>query len=52
LNSPAVLAFCLWITTLVVTVHPSALLRIEDENDKRAAYKEFVADLKAAAAAK
>ena len=35
-------------TTLVVTVHPSALLRIEDEADKRAAYKEFVADLKAA----
>jgi uracil-DNA glycosylase family protein len=38
-------------TTLVVTVHPSALLRIEDEADKRAAYKEFVADLKAAAKA-
>ena len=36
-------------TTLVVTVHPSSLLRIEDEADKRAAYKEFVADLKAAA---
>jgi uracil-DNA glycosylase len=35
-------------TTLVVTVHPSALLRIEDEADKRAAYAEFVADLKAA----
>ncbi len=38
-------------TTLVVTVHPSALLRIEDEADKRAAYKDFVADLKAAAVA-
>ena len=38
-------------TTLVVTVHPSALLRIEDEDDKRAAYRQFVADLKAAAAA-
>jgi DNA polymerase len=38
-------------TTLVVTVHPSALLRIEDEADKRAAYQEFVADLKAAAKA-
>ena len=38
-------------TTLVVTVHPSALLRIADEADKRAAYKEFVADLKAAKAA-
>jgi uracil-DNA glycosylase len=35
-------------TTLVVTMHPSALLRIEDEDDKRAAYKELVADLKAA----
>jgi DNA polymerase len=35
-------------TRLVVTIHPSALLRIEDEADKRAAYKEFVADLKAA----
>jgi DNA polymerase len=34
--------------TLVVTVHPSALLRIEDEADKRAAYEAFVADLKAA----
>jgi uracil-DNA glycosylase len=35
-------------TRLVVTVHPSALLRIEDDNDKRAAYRDFVADLKAA----
>ena len=39
-------------TRLFVTVHPSALLRIEDENDKRAAYRQFVADLKAAAATK
>jgi DNA polymerase len=39
-------------TTLIVTVHPSALLRIEDEADKRASYKAFVADLKAAKAAK
>ncbi|MGB7036599.1 MAG: UdgX family uracil-DNA binding protein, partial [Xanthobacteraceae bacterium] len=39
-------------TTLVVTVHPSALLRLRDEADKRAAYKQFVADLKAAAAPK
>jgi DNA polymerase len=38
-------------TRLFVTVHPSALLRIEDKNDKRAAYRQFVADLKAAAAA-
>jgi uracil-DNA glycosylase family protein len=33
---------------LVVTVHPSALLRIEDEKDKHAAYRDFVADLKTA----
>ena len=32
----------------MVTVHPSALLRIEDDNDKRAPYRDFVADLKAA----
>jgi uracil-DNA glycosylase len=37
-------------TTLFVTVHPSSLLRIEDENDKRDAYRQFVADLKAATA--
>jgi uracil-DNA glycosylase len=37
-------------TALVVTVHPSSLLRIEDEADKRAAYKAFVADLKATSA--
>jgi uracil-DNA glycosylase len=35
-------------TKLVVTVHPSALLRIEDEKDKHAAYRDFVTDLKAA----
>lgn len=34
---------------LVVTIHPSALLRIEDEADKRAKYREFVKDLKTAA---
>ena len=38
-------------TTLVITVHPSALLRMEDEADKHAAYEHFVADLKAAAKA-
>jgi uracil-DNA glycosylase family protein len=38
-------------TTLVVTVHPSSLLRIENEADKRTAYKAFVADLRVAAAA-
>jgi len=37
-------------TKLFVTVHPSSLLRIEDETDKRAAYRQFVADLKKAAA--
>jgi len=36
-------------TKLFVTVHPSSLLRIEDEGDKRAAYRQFVADLKSAA---
>jgi uracil-DNA glycosylase len=35
-------------TKLFVTVHPSALLRIKGEDDKRAAYRAFVADLKAA----
>jgi len=38
-------------TTLFVTVHPSALLRIADENDRHAAYRAFVADLKSAAQA-
>jgi uracil-DNA glycosylase len=37
-------------TKLFVTVHPSSLLRIEDEKDKHAAYRAFVADLKSAAA--
>jgi uracil-DNA glycosylase len=36
-------------TRLFITVHPSALLRIEDEADKRAAYRQFVDDLKSAA---
>jgi uracil-DNA glycosylase len=39
-------------TRLFVTVHPSSLLRIEDEHDKQTAYRQFVADLKKAAAAK
>jgi uracil-DNA glycosylase len=34
---------------LVVTLHPSALLRIEDDQERHAAYRSFVADLKAAA---
>ena len=33
----------------VVTLHPSALLRIEDDEERHAAYRSFVADLKAAA---
>jgi DNA polymerase len=36
-------------TKLFITVHPSALLRIEDDDDKREAYRQFVADLKTAA---
>jgi uracil-DNA glycosylase len=39
-------------TSLIVTVHPSALLRIEDEAQRHAAYRSLVADLKAAAAIK
>jgi DNA polymerase len=38
-------------TRLFVTVHPSSLLRIEHDDDKRTAYRQFVADLKSAAAA-
>jgi uracil-DNA glycosylase len=34
---------------LVVTIHPSALLRTQDEADKRAKYREFVKDLRVAA---
>ena len=39
-------------TRLIVTVHPSALLRIEDEAERHAAYRSFVADLKVARATK
>jgi uracil-DNA glycosylase family protein len=35
-------------TKLVITIHPSALLRIEDDDDRHKAYRDFVADLKAA----
>ncbi len=38
-------------TRLIVTVHPSALLRIDDEAERHTAYRSFVADLKIAAAA-
>ena len=34
---------------LLITIHPSALLRMEDEDEKRAAYLAFVKDLKTAA---
>jgi uracil-DNA glycosylase len=37
-------------TRLIVTIHPSALLRIEDDDERRAAYQSFVADLKVARA--
>ena len=36
-------------TRIFITMHPSALLRIPDHDDKRAAYRQFVADLKSAA---
>jgi uracil-DNA glycosylase len=39
-------------TLLVITIHPSALLRIEDVDERHAAYRSFVADLKAAVSAK
>lgn len=38
-------------TRLFITVHPSALLRIENEAERHAAYRDFVADLQKAAAA-
>jgi uracil-DNA glycosylase len=38
-------------TRLIVTTHPSALLRIEDDAKRQAAYLSFVADLKAAVSA-
>jgi DNA polymerase len=34
---------------LVITVHPSSLLRIEDQKDKALRYGEFVDDLKVCA---
>jgi uracil-DNA glycosylase len=34
---------------MVVTIHPSYLLRIEDEDDKAAQYRAFVADLRVCA---
>jgi DNA polymerase len=32
---------------MVATIHPSYILRIQDEGDKRAQYRQFVEDLKA-----
>jgi DNA polymerase len=34
---------------MLATIHPSYILRIEDDADKRAQYKQFVADLKVCA---
>jgi len=36
-------------TQLLITIHPSALLRMQEEAEKRAAYAAFVKDLKVAA---
>jgi uracil-DNA glycosylase len=38
-------------TRLIVTIHPAALLRTEDDGERRKAYRSFVADLKTAATA-
>ncbi len=35
-----------WSRNTLITVHPSALLRIQDEAEKREAYDEFVGDLR------
>jgi uracil-DNA glycosylase len=34
---------------VLITVHPSALLRLRDENERRAAYEAFVGDLRSVA---
>jgi DNA polymerase len=34
---------------VVITIHPSALLRTQDDDERHAAYAAFVKDLKAAA---
>ena len=36
---------------MLATIHPSYILRIDDEEDKRAQYRQFVSDLKACAKA-
>jgi len=40
-----------WAPLLLATIHPSALLRIIDETERRQGFADFVADLKKAAAA-
>ena len=37
---------------MVATVHPSYILRIEDETDKQAPYRQLVRDLKVCAKAR
>lgn len=38
-----------WAPRVIATIHPSALLRVEDRNEREAAYAAFVADLRKAA---
>jgi DNA polymerase len=38
-------------TLLIITIHPAALLRMKDDGERHAAYRDFVADLKTAAGA-
>jgi DNA polymerase len=40
-----------WAPLLLATIHPSALLRITEENERRQGFAAFVDDLKKAAAA-
>jgi len=35
-----------WAANTYVTVHPSSLLRIPDDEDRRRAYRDFVADMR------
>src|SRR6204780_4186045 len=38
-------------TLLIITIHPAALLRMKDDGERHAAYRDFVADLNTAAGA-
>jgi DNA polymerase len=38
-----------WAPRVIATIHPSALLRVEDPNEREAAYAGFLADLRTAA---